>query len=126
VAALILTMVWLTLETKRAFEGPQLTRFAQSDAEYYAYSVVWLISAFVLLGFGIWRGTAWLRHGALAILILTVLKVFLSDMAALGGLYRVASFLGLGLCLVGIGYLYQRFVFTGRGDPEDAGEALAD
>src|SRR5256885_9727796 len=35
------------------------------------------------LGFGIWRGTAWLRHGALAILILTVLKVFLSDMAAL-------------------------------------------
>jgi uncharacterized membrane protein len=125
-AALILMMVWLTLETKHAFEGPQLTRFAQSDAEYYAYSVVWLISAFVLLGFGIWRGTAWLRHGALAILIITVLKVFLSDMAALGGLYRVASFLGLGLCLVGIGYLYQRFVFTGRGEPEDAGEALAD
>jgi uncharacterized membrane protein len=124
--ALILMMVWLTLETKHAFEGPQLTRFAQSDAEYYAYSVVWLISAFVLLGFGIWRGTAWLRHGALAILIITVLKVFLSDMAALGGLYRVASFLGLGLCLVGIGYLYQRFVFTGRGEPEDAGEALAD
>ena len=49
-----------------------------------------------------------------AILILTVCKVFLSDMAALGGLYRVFSFLGLGLCLVLIGYLYQRFVFTGR------------
>jgi len=111
--ALILVLVWLTLETKRAFQGRQLTGFAQSDAEYYAYSVVWLISSFVLLGVGIWRGSAWLRHGALAILILTVLKVFLSDMAALGGLYRVASFLGLGLCLVGIGYLYQRFVFTG-------------
>jgi len=28
------------------------------------------------------------------------------------GLYRVASFLGLGLSLVAIGYLYQRFVPT--------------
>ena len=57
--------------------------------------------------------TPWLRHGAIAILLITICKVFLSDMAALGGLYRVASFLGLGLCLVGIGYVYQRFVFTG-------------
>ena len=116
-ASLVLVLVWLTLETKRFFQGPQLTIFAESDAEYYAYSVVWLLASFVLLGAGLWRGTAWLRHGALAILILTVLKVFLSDMAALGGLYRVASFLGLGLCLVGVGYLYQRFVFIGRGTP---------
>ena len=41
----------------------------------------------------------------------TVAKVFLIDMGSLDGLYRVASFLGLGLSLVGIGYLYQRFVF---------------
>jgi len=33
-------------------------------------------------------------------------------MAGLGGLYRVAAFLGLGLSLVGIGYIYQRFVFA--------------
>jgi uncharacterized membrane protein len=124
-AALILVLVWLTLETKRFFQGPQLTSFAQSDAEYYAYSVVWLLSSFILLGVGIWRGAAWLRHGALAILILTVLKVFLSDMAALSGLYRVASFLGLGLCLVGIGYLYQRFVFTHRNTPPESNAAEA-
>jgi uncharacterized membrane protein len=123
--ALILVMVWLTLETKRAFQGAQLGLIAESDAEYYAYSVVWLIFALVLLGVAIWRGTAWLRHGALAILILAVLKVFLSDMAALDGLYRVASFLGLGLCLVGIGYLYQRFVFTGRGRPHGSNAAEA-
>jgi uncharacterized membrane protein len=75
---------------------------------------VWLISSLVLLAVGLWRKSPWLRHGALAILILTVCKVFLSDMAALGGLYRVASFLGLGLFLVGIGYVYQRYVFTGK------------
>jgi uncharacterized membrane protein len=110
----MLVLAWITLETKRAFQGPVLEFWASSDAEYYTYSVVWLASSFILLGIGLWRGAPWLRHGALAILILTVCKVFLSDMAALGGLYRVASFLGLGLCLVGIGYLYQRYVFTGR------------
>lgn len=112
--ALVLVLVWITLETKRAFQGPMLDFWANTDAEYYAYSVVWLLSSLAFLGVGLWRGAPWLRHGALAILILTVCKVFLSDMAALGGLYRVASFLGLGLFLVGIGYVYQRYVFTGK------------
>ncbi|MGE0006606.1 MAG: DUF2339 domain-containing protein [Parvibaculaceae bacterium] len=112
--ALLLVLTWITLETKRFFQGPILDLWAASDAEYYAYSVVWLVSSLVLLAVGLWRKAPWLRHGALAILILTVCKVFLSDMAALGGLYRVASFLGLGLFLVGIGYVYQRYVFTGK------------
>jgi uncharacterized membrane protein len=40
-----------------------------------------------------------------------VLKVFLYDMSDLTGLYRVASFLGLGLTLIAIGHVYRRFVF---------------
>ena len=52
-----------------------------------------------------------LRYASLAVLMVVVLKVFLFDMSDLTGLYRVASFLGLGLCLVAIGYLYQRYVF---------------
>ncbi len=48
--------------------------------------------------------------------MVTALKVFLIDMSALADLYRVASFLGLGLSLVGIGYLYQRFVFPRPGE----------
>jgi uncharacterized membrane protein len=31
-------------------------------------------------------------------------------MSGLEGLFRIFSFIGLGLCLVGIGWLYQRFV----------------
>ncbi len=46
---------------------------------------------------------------------LTVSKVFLIDASDLTGLYRVASFLGLGLSLIGIGYLYQRLLFR-RGE----------
>ena len=93
-----------------------------SDAELYAYSALWLGYALVLLALAILRGITSLRHASLVLLLVTVAKVFLVDMAALAGLYRVASFLGLGLILVGIGYLYQRFVFAG---PKEAPEAAA-
>jgi uncharacterized membrane protein len=111
VGALILAFTWITLETKHAFQGERLLAWHQSDAEYYAYSAVWLCFAFGLLAAGLWRGQAALRYGALAVLLVAVLKVFISDMAGLEGLYRVASFLGLGLSLVAIGWIYQRFVY---------------
>jgi uncharacterized membrane protein len=81
------------------------------DAEVYAYSAVWIVYALVLLALGILRNSSVLRYASLAVLGVTVGKVFLYDMADLTGLYRVASFLGLGLVLIGIGYAYQRFVF---------------
>jgi uncharacterized membrane protein len=48
------------------------------------------------------------------VVILTVAKAFLIDMAALAGIWRALSFIGLGLVLVGIGYLYQRLLFPPR------------
>jgi uncharacterized membrane protein len=41
----------------------------------------------------------------------TILKVFLVDMSNLTGAYRAFSFIGLGLVLVAIGWLYQRILF---------------
>ena len=55
-----------------------------------------------------------LRYASLAVLLLAIGKVFLFDTAALDGLFRVASFLGLGLTLMALGFVYQRFVFDAR------------
>lgn len=52
--------------------------------------------------------------------MLTAAKVFLFDMAALTGLWRALSSLGLGLSLVAVGWLYQRFVFPPK--PKTAGD----
>ncbi len=108
--ALVLSLAYLTLQTKRFFQGPVLTFDVISDAENYAYSAVWLAFALALLIAGIWRGRKYLRYAGLIVTALVVIKVFLLDMSGLSGLYRIASFIGLGLCLVGIGYLYARFV----------------
>jgi len=108
---LALLFAYITLETRHVFQGPSLSFMPASDAETYTYSVVWLVFAFALLLVGLVKQRAVSRYAALLVLIITVLKVFLSDMNDLSGLWRVASFLGLGLSLVGIGYLYQRFLY---------------
>jgi uncharacterized membrane protein len=109
--ATVLLLAWITLEVRRAFHGSTLDQGDPSEAELYAYSAAWLAFGIGLLAAGIWRGIAALRYASLAIVILTVAKVFLVDMAELEGLFRVLSFLGLGLVLVGTGFFYQRFVF---------------
>ncbi|MEE8536185.1 MAG: DUF2339 domain-containing protein, partial [Kiloniellales bacterium] len=119
----VLVFTYLSLEVRRAFQGPVLSLFHQSDAEFYAYSLAWLVYAGVLLALGIYRRESALRYAFLVVLLITVVKVFIFDMADSTGLYRVASFLGLGLSLVGIGYLYQRFVFhqpAAQEPPEEA------
>lgn len=115
---LVLVFAYLTLEVRHAFHGAILVGGPTTDAEWYSYSVVWLIYAGALLALGLYRRDARLRHAALAMVSITVIKVFVWDMAELTGLYRAASFLGLGLCLVGIGYLYQRFVLPSPGSGE--------
>ena len=48
----------------------------------------------------------------MAVMMLAVAKVFLYDTGNLGDLYRVLSYLGLGLSLLLLAWLYQRFVFA--------------
>jgi len=98
----------LALEIRRAFQGPVLSGYETSDAEWYSYSAGFLLFAVVLLVVALRFGWGWMRHAGLALVLAVVAKVFLSDMDDLEGLYRVASFLGLGVSLIGIGYLYQR------------------
>jgi uncharacterized membrane protein len=114
IAAGVLVFAYLTLEVRRAFHGSVISmspgRMA-SNGEIYAYSAVWIVYSLVLLALGIVRDSSVLRYASLTVLIVTVAKVFLYDMSDLTGLFRVASFLGLGLTMIGIGYVYRRFVF---------------
>jgi len=50
------------------------------------------------------------RYTSLALLIVTIFKVFLHDLWRLGGLFRVGSFIGLAVGLMLVSFLYQRFL----------------
>jgi uncharacterized membrane protein len=114
VTSVALALMFLSLEVARAYQGPVVSFGPVSAAEQYTYSAVWLTFGVVLLLVGIALGSKPARLASAAVLLLTVAKVFVVDMDALTGVWRALSFIGLGLVLVGIGYLYQRLLFPRR------------
>ena len=94
--------------------GVRLDSPGFSDGELYTYSAVWLIMALSAMLGGIWRYGVDVYRAGLLLLALVTAKLFLVDLAGLEGLLRVASFMGLGLSLLGISYLHQRMKAVGR------------
>jgi uncharacterized membrane protein len=80
------------------------------NGELWAWSGGWLAYGVAIMALGIVTGSKSLRLAALAIVGLVAGKAFLIDMAGLDGLWRVLSFLGLGLTLIALGAVYRRFV----------------
>jgi uncharacterized membrane protein len=111
-SALVLLFVFFSLQVTQLHQGSRLSLSAVTQAESYSYSLVWLVYAGALLAIALYRNLQSLRYASLAVLSLAIGKVFLVDMAHLTGLFRVASFFGLGLSLIAIGTFYHRYVFT--------------
>jgi uncharacterized membrane protein len=71
-------------------------------------SAAWALYAGVLVAIGIRQRYAPIRYFAIALFGLTLAKVFLIDLETLGGMYRVAGFVVVGLILLVVSFLYQR------------------
>ena len=101
--------VFVSLEIRHLWQGALDIALVTGNGELYTYTIVWLLMAVVCLLAGSIRfGTSVYRAG-FGLMMLVIAKIFLFDMAGLEGLLRVASFMGLGLSLLGLAYLYQRF-----------------
>ncbi len=117
--ALVLAFAYLSLETRRVFRGPDIAWLGMPDgAELWSYSVVWLSFGAILLVGGAALRVRDLRLASAAFVLPAVVKVFAIDMAELEGAWRAFSFIGLGVALMGIGYLYQALIFA-RPNPPD-------
>ena len=72
-------------------------------------SVGYALYAFLLLAVGIARRSALLRIMALALLGATLAKVMLLDLSRIEAVWRILSFLGLGLLLLAASFLYYKY-----------------
>ncbi len=116
----LLLVFWLvTLEIIDYFSAGRYVEFSGERhlARDLTMSVAWGLYALGLLLIGLWRTVRPLRFVSLGFLLLTVAKVFLYDLATLEGFYRVLSFLGLGVALILVSLLYQRFVVLRKPPP---------
>lgn len=82
------------------------------SARFAAISVLWAVCAIVLMILGFWKHLVVLRRCSMVLFAVTLLKVFLWDMARVSTPYRIVSFLVVGLLLIGASYLYHRFRTT--------------
>lgn len=122
IAGLIFLFVLVTLNVRQFFHGSNLTIGTMENPELYTYSIVWLLTGIGLLAYGMKRNDAPLRLAALGFLTLTIGKVFLIDASELEGLYRIFSFLGLGVSLIGLSMFYTKFM-SGKGRAETGHDA---
>lgn len=90
-------------------------KFQSGLAKDLAYTMGWAAFAIAMLVAGLVFRARAARIAALGLLLVTVLKCFLHDLARLGGLYRVGSLLGLAVSLVLVGLLLQKFVIKAGG-----------
>ena len=105
----VLALTALTTEVHDAF--------TQKIARDFAWSALWMLYGAGLMIVGFVRANSFLRWLALILIGLTVGKVFLYDLSALERVYRILSFIALGILLLAISFAYQKKWIT---IPEDA------
>jgi uncharacterized membrane protein len=108
----ILLFLLMNIEIADFFSsGTAITfNFSGNIAQDMTYSIGWGLFAIGTLIAGIRANSKGARYASLALLIVTIFKVFLHDLWRLCGLFRVGSFIGLAVGLMLVSYLYQRFL----------------
>ena len=79
------------------------------SAQRVALSVGWLLYALFLLGLGIVRRLPFARQFSIGLCALVIIKVFLYDALILSTFFRFVSFGTLGVILLLVGFLYNKY-----------------
>jgi uncharacterized membrane protein len=112
--AAILRMIILLLFAFASLRQIFCSSILISDPVGPTENILWSVVAIALgVGYLVWgirSGQRVWRIGSLLLMLAAVAKVFLLDASGLEGLLRIASFLALGFSLIGIGWLYSRYL----------------
>jgi uncharacterized membrane protein len=107
-AGVLVLFVVLSLEVWKFATDSFVVDERSRWAGLMALSLTWGLYAIALLAVGFWRRVRPLRLVALGLFGVTGLKLVLVDMAGVEELYRIVSFLAIGVLMVGASYLYHR------------------
>jgi len=90
------------------------------NLQQLSISGAWLAYSIVLMSVGIWKNFRGLRFFSIALFGVTILKIFVYDLSFLETLYRIFSFIGLGIILLAVSYAYQKYKHLIFGPPDAA------
>ncbi len=131
-ALLLLTLVTGEIrdyfEKAIALQDPSVAEHELENIKQLMLSGAWLAFSISLMAYGIIGRERTLRVLAIVLFGIAILKIFVYDLSFLETLYRIFSFIGLGLILLVVSYLYQRYkdVILPERAEGSAGEQPAD
>ena len=91
---------------------------------HMTYSIAWGLFALTLLAVGIVKKIPASRYAAIALLSVTVLKLFFYDLANLNQLYRIGALIGVAVIATVASLAYQRFFAVSRKETERQNETV--
>ena len=118
IALNLLALVALTSEANDYFNR-QITELYQHRTTYeatrqlqiardFSFSAIWILYGAALMVIGFLKRSAFVRWQAMVLVAVTIGKVFLYDSRELQQIYRILSFIALGVMLMTISYAYHR------------------
>ena len=79
------------------------------EAYKLGLSILWGGYSLVLIALGIWKGRKYLRYGAIVLFGVTLLKLFFYDIADMDTISKTIVFVSLGVLLLIISFLYNKY-----------------
>jgi len=72
-------------------------------------SILWGVYSLLLIALGIWKKKKYLRMGAIVLFGITLIKLFIYDISHLSTIAKTIVFVSLGLLLLIISFLYNKY-----------------
>ncbi len=126
IAAVLLGFMWLNFEMEAGFDRWMPYDYETADTRSnwmeLTRSALWMLYSLLLFAVGMVRSSVAPRYASIVLFGVTILKIFLSDLSFLDTPYRIASFMVLGLILLLVSFIYQRYRHVIFGTPKTGTE----
>lgn len=83
--------------------------FNSSQSYKLGISILWGIYALLLIVLGLWKKKQYLRIGAISLFSITLIKLFFYDISHLNTIAKTIVFVSLGVLLLIISFLYNKY-----------------
>ncbi len=93
--------------------------FKSEQSNKLGLSILWGIYSLFLIAFGIWKKNRLLRIGAIALFGITLIKLFFYDISHLNTIAKTIVFVSLGILLLIISFLYNKYKILISDDEAD-------
>ncbi len=109
-----LTLLWIA--SSELITWMNILKFAQSYQ--LGLSILWGVYALLLISLGIWKKKKYLRIGAIILFGITLYKLFFIDISDLDTIAKTIVFVSLGILLLIISFLYNKYKHLISEEPE--------